>query len=89
MMGVPRKTVLSQRDVVGVPRSVIPILRSSGVTSISIGSNGRCMAPNVPPVFKWKDSARTDLPPVPADFNKANAAVNRPGGDDILVLWQH
>ncbi|CAE7237749.1 unnamed protein product [Symbiodinium sp. CCMP2592] len=56
---VPRKTVLSQRDVPGMTRSVIPILRSNGVKAISVGSNTGSSPPAVPRpgVFRWRDEA--------------------------------
>jgi hypothetical protein len=39
-LGVAPKTVMSQRDVPGTTRSLIPILRSNGVTALSVGVNG-------------------------------------------------
>lgn len=52
-----RKTTLSQRDVPGMTRGVIPILAKHGVNAISIGVNGGCAPPAVPKIFKWKDNA--------------------------------
>ena len=43
---------LSQRDVMGLPRPVITALRASNVTAISVGSNERCLPPNVPLAFR-------------------------------------
>jgi len=51
----PRKTVLSQRDVPGMTRSIIPILKAHGITAISVGTNGGSAPPNVPPAFIWED----------------------------------
>ena len=48
-----RKVTLSQRDVPGMPRSVIPFLNRSGVTAISIG-NGGSTPPDIPPCFLWR-----------------------------------
>lgn len=38
--GVPPKTVMSQRDVPGTSRSIIPLLKANGVTALSVGVNG-------------------------------------------------
>ena len=54
-LGVANKTVLSQRDVPGMTRSVIPILRHHGVDTISVGVNGGSTPPNLPQAFKWLD----------------------------------
>jgi len=35
--GLKRRTVLSQRDVPGVPRPVIPVLKHAGLRAISVG----------------------------------------------------
>ena len=40
LFGLPHKKTLSQRDVPGMPRAVIPILVDNGVNAISIGCNG-------------------------------------------------
>lgn len=42
--GLPRKQTLSQRDVPGMTRSLIPLLTKAGVTAISIGVNTHCTA---------------------------------------------
>jgi len=54
--GKPRKRTLSQRDVPGMTRSLIPILKAANVSAISIGANDGSTPPNVPPCFKWVDS---------------------------------
>ena len=38
--GLPPKAVLSQRDVPGLTRSMIPILKQHGVEAVSVGVNG-------------------------------------------------
>ena len=43
-----RKTVLSQRDVPGMTRGLIPILVENGVKAISEGSNGRVFPGRAP-----------------------------------------
>jgi len=50
-LGQPRKTVLSQRDVPGMTRAVIPALRSRNVTAISVGVNGGSAPPVVGKAF--------------------------------------
>eukprot|EP01083_Nonionella_stella_P005891 17007_1 len=48
-------TVVSQRDVPGMTRSMIPLFKKSNITAISIGANGRAAPLDVPPVFQWVD----------------------------------
>ncbi|KAA0165994.1 hypothetical protein FNF31_01608 [Cafeteria roenbergensis] len=56
-LGLPRKTVVSQRDVPGFPRSALRLLNAEGVDVLSEGSNSAMNPPNVPPAFLWKDEA--------------------------------
>jgi len=49
------KATLSQRDVPGMSRSIIPILKSMGVNSVSVGVNTISAPPDVPRVFRWLD----------------------------------
>ena len=67
-MNVSRPRTLSQRDVPGLTRAVVPLLAKSGVHSISIGANGGSAAPDLPGYtssreatlstpFVWKDTA--------------------------------
>jgi hypothetical protein len=51
--GLPRKRVMSQRDVPGLTRSVIPLLAAQGVRAISIGVNGDSAPPAQPTIFRW------------------------------------
>ena len=55
LFGVQRKKTLSQRDVPGMTRSVIPTLLSEGVTTVSVGVNPASTYPRVPKVFRWFD----------------------------------
>ena len=50
-----KKQTLSQRDVPGASRSIIPILKRNNVTAISIGANGGSTPPALPPCFVWQD----------------------------------
>ena len=52
----PMKRTLSQRDVPGMPRSIIPLLNRSGVSAISIGANDGSTPPKLPKTFVWKDT---------------------------------
>ena len=54
-LNVSRPSVVSTRDVPGMPRSAIPILKEAGVTAMTEGMNGRMVMVNAPPVFTWKD----------------------------------
>ena len=74
-LGRPRKRVLSQRDVPGLPRGVVPALTAAGVDAVSVGSNGRVLPPNVPPAFRWRDAGAAPPGGVPAS------------GAELLVLW--
>ena len=46
---------MSQRDVPGLTRSIIPIMRNHNVVAITVGVNTACMPPAVPSAFKWVD----------------------------------
>ena len=54
-VGLANKTVLSQRDVPGISRAVIPLLVKAGVTAVSVGVNTASMYPRVPRAFRWLD----------------------------------
>jgi hypothetical protein len=55
--GLPHKTTLSQRDVPGMTRAVLPLLNKHGVNALSIGVNGGCAPAAVPSIFRWTDLA--------------------------------
>lgn len=55
--GLPHKSTLSQRDVPGMTRALVPFLSKAGVAAISIGANDGSTPPSVPKVFKWVDAA--------------------------------
>ena len=44
--GLPHKTVLSQRDVLGMTRGVVPLLAERNVSGITVGENGGFCSPN-------------------------------------------
>ena len=46
---------MSQRDVPGTTRSLIPIMVRNGVKAITVGVNTGSMPPAVPTVFTWND----------------------------------
>lgn len=48
-------STMSQRDVPGLTRSVIPLMQAHGVDAITVGVNTACMPPAVPTAFVWKD----------------------------------
>jgi hypothetical protein len=54
-LGLAPKRVLSQRDVPGISRAAIPVLKRAGVRAISVGVNTASMYPRVPKIFRWKD----------------------------------
>ena len=53
--GFARKSTMSQRDVPGTTRAVVPVLAAANVTAFSIGVNGASTPPYVPRAFVWKD----------------------------------
>jgi hypothetical protein len=79
----PHKETLSTRDVVGMPRSVIPIVKELGIKLLTEGHNGAPWPVNMPPVFVWRDRP---LPPQPS-LRHVSPGVSEPSGEDILVLW--
>lgn len=48
-------SVLSTRDVPGMPRASLLELKNTGVRALSEGMNGRMVPVNVPPAFVWKN----------------------------------
>ena len=56
-LGVPPSRSLSQRDVPGMPRSVVPLLSRRNISLISVGVNGASMYPRIPSgnIFRWRD----------------------------------
>ena len=52
--GAPVSNTLSQRDVPGITKSAIPILKQYNVSAISIGVNGGSAPPGTHPIFRWK-----------------------------------
>jgi hypothetical protein len=55
--GHAHRMTYNQRDVPGLTRAAIPLLRKSGVKAVSVGENGACADVNVPPIFLWRDNA--------------------------------
>lgn len=55
LFGLPAKKTISQRDVPGMTRSVIPLLLRNNVSAISVGVNGASTPPFVPNIFLWED----------------------------------
>jgi hypothetical protein len=53
--GVPRVKTMSQRDVPGMTRAVIPLLVKNGIQAVSVGVNGASAPPAVPRIFRWRD----------------------------------
>ena len=51
---LPHKTTLSQRDVPGMTRGVVPLLQKRGVNGITVGVNGGVCPAQVPMLFRWQ-----------------------------------
>ncbi|ETO12693.1 hypothetical protein RFI_24683, partial [Reticulomyxa filosa] len=61
--------VISQRDVPGITKSVIPLLLQYNITAISLGTNDRSPPPAVPNnIFKW------------VSYNLSMLTIVHPGG---------
>jgi hypothetical protein len=54
-LGVPVPVVMSQRDVPGATRSMIPLLVAKGVIGYTGGVNGASLPPALPKAFVWRD----------------------------------
>eukprot|EP01048_Picozoa_sp_COSAG05_P001792 COSAG05_NODE_63_length_22889_cov_41.986617_6_plen_349_part_00 len=55
--GKAKKTVISQRDVPGVTRGIVPLMAQRGIKAFSEGCNAQIQPPDTPPIFTWKDEA--------------------------------
>ncbi|EGD78368.1 hypothetical protein PTSG_09435 [Salpingoeca rosetta] len=61
-LNISAPTVMTQRDVPGATRGMIPLLASAGVRGFSVGVNTASLPPAVPRVFVWRDEAsNTDV----------------------------
>ena len=55
MFGRNKTITMSQRDVPGTTRSLIPLMVANGVQALTVGVNTVSMPPAVPSVFRWQD----------------------------------
>jgi hypothetical protein len=85
-LGQTHKTVVSDRDVPGFERSIIPILKKAGVTGLSMGMNGRIFPVNVPSAFVWRDEGAIKDSVNFADRNRNRTiSVKPPSGEVDMV----
>jgi hypothetical protein len=77
--GLPPKHTLSQRDVPGMTRSVIPVVKAYGVDAITVGANDGSTPPNVPDVAGGRDWT-TPMPFVWADPASGEDILSGPPG---------
>ena len=54
-LDVANPLVMTQRDVPGAARAIIPLLTARGVIGYSGGVNTASLPPHVPRVFRWRD----------------------------------
>jgi hypothetical protein len=47
---------MSQRDVPGMTRSVLPVLYENGIRALTFGVNGESSPPSFPSAFVWRDN---------------------------------
>ncbi len=52
-----RPTTMSQRDVPGTTRAMLPLLAAAGVRALSFGANEASAPLIVPQIFRWRDEA--------------------------------
>lgn len=61
-LGIPAPITMSQRDVPGATRGMIPLLVEMGIQAYSGGVNGASLPPHVPQAFVWRDEeSGTDI----------------------------
>eukprot|EP01050_Picozoa_sp_SAG11_P017822 SAG11_NODE_2613_length_3172_cov_2.450700_2_plen_364_part_01 len=53
--GKANKAVISQRDVPGVSRGIVPLMHQRGIKAFSEGCNAQIQPPQTPPIFNWTD----------------------------------
>ena len=68
--GKPHASVLSQRDVPGLTRSVIPLLAQQDVLALSVGANTYSASAAVPRIYRWREP----------QSNLSVIALQHPGG---------
>ena len=56
-IGHAHRMTLSQRDVPGLTRAAIPLLRARGVKAITVGENGACAPVAVPKIFMYVEES--------------------------------
>jgi len=93
-LSVRNKTVVSQRDVPGAPRSVLRAFKQAGVRAFSVGVNDGSTAPLVPRAFRWRDEpSGTEMltlyhPHGYGGFDLPDAII-LPGCEDAAILaWR-
>ena len=57
-----RKTIAAKiTDVPGITRGVIPIMKKNGITLLHIGTNPCIPLPEVPTLFRWKNTDGSEI----------------------------
>lgn len=56
-----KTTAAKMTDVPGHTRGIVPLLAEAGITFLHIGVNPASTAPEVPPLFVWKDASGADV----------------------------
>ena len=79
------KTTMSQRDVPGTTRSLIPIMNANGIQALTVGVNSASMPPAVPSVFVWKDDdTNTDI--IAMWHPHGYGGDPQPGPDSMVIV---
>jgi hypothetical protein len=87
--GKANKTVISQRDVPGVTRGIVPLMAERGVKAFSEGCNAQIEPPQVPPIFNWTDEASGSSIVMmlhPRGYGVELAAAAPPAGEPVLDI---
>jgi len=72
-------------DVPGHTRAIVPLLAEAGIRFLHIGVNPASTAPDVPPVFVWRDPSGAEVV-VMYDKGSYGATTVVPGLDDAIVF---
>ena len=79
------KITMSQRDVPGTTRSLIPIMNANGIQALTVGVNSASMPPAVPSVFVWKDDdTSTDI--IAMWHPHGYGGDPQPGPDSMVIV---
>ena len=80
-----KKITMSQRDVPGTTRSLIPIMKRNDIEAITVGVNGASMPPAVPSAFVWNDPV-SDSSVIAMWHPHGYGGSSGPGLDSMVIV---